>query len=164
MPVPDGELGELVVTNLGRVASPIIRYKTRDLVKRITDTCCCGRTLSRLEGGILSRADDMVSVRGGNIYPSAIESVVRDIREVIEYRATVRTDDALATLSVDIEVNSSVSDPNTVEKIVATKLHEALGLTVCVQILDVGTLPRYEMKARRFIVEKFGKNDQITPN
>src|SRR5262245_17558504 len=76
-PVADGERGELIVTNLGRTASPLIRYRTGDLVVRRSGACACGSSFMRLEGGILARADDMVNVRGVNVYPSAVESVVR---------------------------------------------------------------------------------------
>ena len=88
-PAEDGERGELVITNLGRSASPLIRYRTGDIVVRRTDPCACGRTYARLDGGILTRVDDMVNVRGVNVYPTAVESVVRRFAEVTEYRATV---------------------------------------------------------------------------
>ena len=156
--VPDGHQGELVVTNLGRLASPVIRYRTRDIVVRTSEPCPCGRTLSRLAGGILSRADDMVCVRGVNIYPAAIEAVVRTVREVVEYRATVQSAGALGTLSVEIEV--SVADPETVAALVESKLGEALGLTVPVIVAEPGMLPRFDMKARRFIVKKSEKNEK----
>ena len=156
--VPDGHQGELVVTNLGRLASPVIRYRTRDIVVRTSEPCPCGRTLSRLAGGILSRADDMVYVRGVNIYPAAIEAVVRTVREVVEYRATVQSAGALGTLSVEIEV--SVADPETVAALVESKLGEALGLTVPVIVAEPGMLPRFDMKARRFIVKKSEKNEK----
>ena len=155
---PDGHQGELVVTNLGRLASPVIRYRTRDIVVRTSEPCPCGRTLSRLAGGILSRADDMVCVRGVNIYPAAIEAVVRTVREVVEYRATVQSAGALGTLSVEIEV--SVADPETVAALVESKLGEALGLTVPVIVVEPGMLPRFDMKARRFIVKKSEKNEK----
>ena len=148
---PDGEQGELVVTNLGRLSSPVIRYRTGDLVIRASEPCRCGRTLARLDGGVLSRADDMVCVRGVNVYPSAIEAVVRSVREVVEYRATVHSDGALGSLSVDIEVETSGSDPHAVAQVVASNLRETIGLTVPVGVVGVGTLPRFEMKARRFI-------------
>ena len=82
----DGERGELVVTNLGRLGSPVVRYRTGDLVVRENEPCRCGRTLARLDGGVLSRADDMVCIRGVNVYPSAIEAAVRRVQEVSEYR------------------------------------------------------------------------------
>tara|TARA_B100001123_G_scaffold301559_1_gene336554 strand:+ start:11485 stop:12789 length:1305 start_codon:yes stop_codon:yes gene_type:complete len=149
--VPDGNQGELVVTNLGRLASPVIRYRTRDIVIRTVETCQCGRTLARLKGGILSRADDMICLRGVNIYPTAVESVVRTISEVVEYRASVTQDGALGTLIVEIEVDAS--NPKTVARLVEIKLREALGLSVIVNTVEKGTLPRFEMKARRFILK-----------
>ena len=76
-PVPAGEPGELILTNLGRTASPLIRYRTGDLVALDTDRCVCGRTLARLDGGIRARIDDMVHVSGVNVYPAAIEAVLR---------------------------------------------------------------------------------------
>ena len=153
-PVPDGHQGELVVTNLGRLASPVIRYRTRDIVVRNTETCRCGRTLARLEGGILSRADDMVCVRGINIYPTAIEAVVWAVREVVEYRATIKQTGELAVLSVEIEVGPA--DPDTITTVIKSKLREALGLSAQVRTVANGTLPRFEMKSQRFIVDKNG--------
>ena len=149
--VPDGNQGELVVTNLGRQASPVIRYRTRDIVIKTTERCRCGRTLARLKGGILSRADDMVCLRGVNIYPTAIESVVRTVNEVIEYRASVTQNSALGTLLLEIEVDAA--DPTEVTRLVEVKLRETLGLSVIVNTVEKGTLPRFEMKARRFILK-----------
>jgi phenylacetate-CoA ligase len=87
--VSDGDRGELVITNLGRTASPLIRYRTGDVVIKRRGLCRCGRTFARLDGGILSRVDDMVNVRGVNVYPSTVEAIVRRFGEVAEYRATV---------------------------------------------------------------------------
>lgn len=151
-PVADGQQGELVVTTLGRTASPAIRYRTGDLVVRRTERCECGRTLARLEGGILARVDDMVNVRGVNIYPGAIESVVRRFAEVVEYRSTISTGGSLRSLSVEIEIASSVPSSDAIAARVAEQLHEALGLTVPVQVVAPDTLPRFEMKARRFLI------------
>ena len=150
-PVPDGRRGELVVTNLGRTASPVIRYRTGDLVIRTSDRCACGRTLARLVGGVVARADDMVNVRGVNVYPTAIESVLRAVDDVIEYRCTVRSGMSLRSISVEIEP-APTSDGAIVAARVAAKLREALGLTVPVSPVDAGSLPRFEMKARRFVV------------
>ncbi|MEO5742241.1 MAG: AMP-binding protein [Vicinamibacterales bacterium] len=155
-PVADGERGELVVTNLGRAASPLIRYRTGDVVVRRSGACACGRDFARLEGGILSRADDMVTVRGVNVYPSAVESAVRRFGEVAEYRATVATNESLQELSVEIELTAGVDDGPGVAARVASALRESLGLTVPLHIVDAGTLPRFEMKARRFVVKNQG--------
>jgi phenylacetate-CoA ligase len=151
--VADGEPGELVLTNLGRTASPVIRYRTGDIVVRRTNGCACGRSWARLDGGIRARADDMVAVRGVNVFPAAIEAVVRSFDEVVEFRSTVRQAGSMRTLSVDIELGVGVTDAAAVATHVAHELREALGLTVPVSPVDPGTLPRYEMKARRFVVE-----------
>ncbi len=151
-PVADGERGELVVTNLGRAASPLIRYRTGDVVVRHSGTCACGRDFARIEGGILSRTDDMVNVRGVNVYPSAVESVVRRFREVAEYRATVATTGPLRELSVEIELVSGVGGGSDVATLVASALRESLGLTVPLRVVEANTLPRFEMKARRFVI------------
>ena len=147
--VPDGVRGELVITNLGRTASPLIRYRTGDVVVRRSGRCACGRTLARLEGGILSRVDDMVNVRGVNVYPSAVEAVVRRFDEVVEYRATVVTKGALCELSLEIELApGSVS----LDERIGGALRDALGLTVAVRTVDAGVLPRFDMKATRFVI------------
>lgn len=151
--VPDGQSGELVVTNLGRAASPVVRYRTGDIVVRRSERCRCGRTWARFEGGILSRADDMVNVRGVNVYPSAIESVVRRFAEVVEFRSTVSHASAMRSLAVEIEVAPSAADRPAIAAKVSQQLREALGLTVPVHLVESGTLPRFEIKARRFVVE-----------
>ncbi len=150
--VQDGQQGELVVTTLGRTASPVLRYRTGDLVVRTGEPCRCGRSLARLVGGVVARADDMVNVRGVNVYPAAIESVLRTFDDVIEYRSTVRSTASLRSLSVEIEVAASASAPTTATR-VAAGLREALGLAVPVTNVDPGTLPRFDMKAHRFVVD-----------
>jgi phenylacetate-CoA ligase len=152
-PVPDGEMGEIVITNLGRAASPVIRYRTGDLAIRRGGTCACGRTFAWLDGGILSRADDMVAVRGVNVYPTAIEAAIRRVPEVGEFRATVTRQAAMRALNVDIEIVGPSADPHPSELAVARELREALGLTVPVRTVPTGTLPRSEMKSKRFVVE-----------
>jgi phenylacetate-CoA ligase len=153
MDVPDGARGELVVTNLGRTASPVLRYRTGDIVMRQTEPCACGRTWVRLQGGILARADDMVNIRGVNVYPTAIESVVRRFAEVVEFRSTVSQSGAMRSLSVEIELAPDGSNPSAVPGKLSRQLREAIGLTVPVRVSPPGTLPRFEMKAKRFVVE-----------
>lgn len=151
--VPDGQQGELIVTNLGRTASPVIRYRTGDIVVRTREKCACGRTTARLVGGVLARTDDMINVKGVNVFPTAIESVVRSFQEIVEFQTTVIARKAMRSLSVTIEVDDSIKHPSTVENEVSRKLHEALGLSIPVTSVEPGTLPRFDMKARRFIVE-----------
>ena len=150
-PVADGSRGELVITNLGRTASPLIRYRTGDLVVATNAPCACGRTFVRLVGGILARADDMVSIRGANVYPTAVEEVLRAIDAVVEYRCTVRTGASMRELAVEIEVDRG-ADEAAVTVQAAQRLREALGLNVQVTPVAAGSLPRFEMKARRFVV------------
>jgi phenylacetate-CoA ligase len=151
-PVADGEPGELVLTNLGRTASPVIRYRTGDIVVRRSEPCRCGRTFARLEGGIKARTDDMVNIRGVNVYPTAIESVIRRSVEVVEFRSTVSHASAMLSLSVEVEIAPG-ADGQATTKSLSQQLREALGLTVPVQVVAPGTLPRFEMKARRFVVQ-----------
>jgi phenylacetate-CoA ligase len=151
--VPDGQRGELVVTNLGRTASPVIRYRTGDIVVRRSDPCVCGRTWARLEGGILARTDDMVNIRGVNVYPTAIESVVRCFSEIVEFRSTVSQAGAMRSLSIEIEVTPGAADASGIPAKLSRQLREAIGLTVPVRLSPPGSLPRFEMKARRFVAE-----------
>jgi phenylacetate-CoA ligase len=151
-PRPDGELGELVLTTLGRLASPVLRYRTGDLVVRRRGPCACGRTLAWLEGGILARADDMVTVRGVNVYPAAIEAVIRRVSSVAEFRSTIGREGAMRTLSIEIELQPSAPDDLNAPSRIAHDLRVALGLTVPVRIVAAGTLPRFDMKAKRFVV------------
>ena len=152
-PAADGVRGELVVTNLGRTASPVIRYRTRDLVVRTRDRCACGRTLARLVGGVVARADDMVNVRGVNVYPAAVESILRAVGPVVEYRCTVQAAGSLRGITVEVEIEDGF-DAAAVTALAASRLREALGLTVPVTPVEAGALPRFEMKARRFVVDR----------
>ena len=150
--VDDGENGELVITNLGRAASPVIRYRTGDIVARRSSSCACGRTFAHLEGGVLSRVDDMVNVRGVNVYPAAVEAVVRQFDEVAEYRATIANTGSLRELTVEIELLAGTDGASSVSTRLADALRDALGLRVPLKVVDAGTLPRFELKARRFVI------------
>lgn len=151
-PVPSGTAGELVVTNLGRVANPVIRYRTGDLVIRDETPCACGRTFARLRGGVVARVDDMVTVRGVNVYPSAIEAIVRGFPSVTEFRTTIADEGALRSARLDIESNGPLPEADAQQ--VAAALRDAIGLTVTVRCVEAGTLPRPEMKSRRFVIEQ----------
>jgi phenylacetate-CoA ligase len=150
-PLPDGTRGELVVTSLGRSASPVIRYRTNDVVIRRSEPCACGRSWARLEGGILGRNDDMINVRGVNVYPAAIEAVVRAFPEVAEFRSTVSRSHEMRALSLEVEPAPGVQDA--LAPRLERRLREAMGLNVPVRVVAPGSLPRFEMKARRFVVE-----------
>src|SRR6266850_476870 len=139
----EGE-GELVLTNLGRWCMPVIRYRTGDRVRAIRGACSCGRTLVKLAGGIAGRVDDMVTVRGVNVFPSAIEAIIRRFDEVGEYRVE------LATVREMDELHCTVEAPADVAERVAVAIHREIGIRCKVQTVAPGTLPRFEMKAKRF--------------
>jgi phenylacetate-CoA ligase len=150
-PVPPGEEGELVITNLGRLGFPAIRYCTGDLVRLNTEPCVCGRTFARFEGGVLGRADDMVIVRGVNLFPAAIENLVRQVDTVEEYQITVSTGADLAKLSISIEVTEG-ADPEDAREAVTKNVQNELGLRPAVVVAPSESLPRFELKASRFHV------------
>ncbi len=143
----DGELAELVLTNLGRLGSPVIRYRTGDLVRPTWNHGLQCRFVL-LEGGIVSRADDMLIVRGVNIFPSAIEQILRGFPEVLEYRLTVYKVEQMDQLRVEIE--DRLEQPQRV----ADELLLRLGLKVDVQCVSLGSLPRFEGKGARIIDQR----------
>ncbi|HEY3060565.1 MAG TPA: phenylacetate--CoA ligase family protein [Chloroflexota bacterium] len=147
--VPEGEQGELVATNLGRAGMPLIRYRTGDLVQLQTSPCRCGRTFARLRGGILGRADDMVIVRGMNIFPSAIEGVLREFPEINEFRIEISQQRAMDELRVLIDAQSGTHPAFARE--VGQRLHDRLYLRVPCEMVPPGSLPRFELKARRVV-------------
>jgi phenylacetate-CoA ligase len=156
-PVAPGQIGELVVTTLGRLDSPLLRYRTGDLVRvaSLPDwPCACGRHDLALAGGILGRADDMVIVRGVNIYPSAVEDILRRFPEIAEYQARVDQGRTLSELSLQIELKANGADADAVVKRVQAGLHTAFNLRVPILLAPPGTLPRFEMKSKRWLVTK----------
>lgn len=150
--VAEGDTGELVLTTLGRVGSPLLRYRTGDLVRRGPSSLCeCGSYEWALEGGILGRRDDMVVVRGVNLYPSAVEEVIRNCEQVLEYRVEVDTRGSLAELKVQAESSSESPDSLELENRLEADLRAAFGLRIPVTVLPKGTLPRSEFKANRWM-------------
>ncbi len=148
------ETGELVLTTLGRTGSPLLRYRTGDLVQVVKDSpCVCGSYELALHGGILGRTDDMFVVRGVNIHPSAIEDVLRRFDELAEFQASVTTQNCMTELSLRIEAKSDCKDPTNLATRIAKELQTTFSLRVPVQIVSQGTLPRFEMKAKRWIRE-----------
>jgi phenylacetate-CoA ligase len=138
--------GELVLTNLGRTGSPAIRYRTGDRVKLVHTSCPCGRSFVRLEGGILGRLDDMLIVRGVNVFPSAIEAVVRRFPAVDEFQIEVRRDGQLDEVCVRVELEDGAEAPRVQEALRAT-----LGIRLEVTPVAPRSLPRWELKARRVV-------------
>jgi len=151
-PVAAGEVGELVLTTLDRVASPLIRYRTGDLVRQDLDLplSCEGSDLA-LAGGILGRVDDMVLVRGVNVYPSAVDAIMRCVPGVAEYRVTLRDEQGMVEMRLEVEPHVDVASRTGLAAQVAARLRAALNLRVPVVLCGPETLPRFEMKARRWI-------------
>jgi phenylacetate-CoA ligase len=148
--IPSGEVGELVLTSLGRAGSPLLRYRSGDLVRLDDRPCPCGRPYRRLAGGVLGRADDMICVRGNNVYPSALEALIRRFPEVAEYRVEVDASKTLPVLRVVIEPSTVELGSSVVERVDRAIRDEFL-FRAEVTSATPGSLPRYEFKARRFL-------------
>lgn len=140
--------GELVMTNLGRWGMPVIRYRTGDRVKLELEPCACGRSYSRLEGGVIGRIDDVLIVRGINVFPSSIENVVRRFPSVGEFAADVYREKEMDELVLRIEVDEA--DPTGVVDDVTKQIRHGLGLRIKVEPVPFGSLPGFALKARRF--------------
>ena len=144
------EEGELVITNLGRIGMPIIRYRSGDQVKLKTGVCSCGRQFRRLDSGIVGRIDDILIVRGVNIYPSAIENVLRGFPEIIEFAVDVYRQGALDEIEIRLEVNHSQESNSQIVKKVTKACRQNFGVRADVKVVELGQLPRFELKSRRF--------------
>jgi phenylacetate-CoA ligase len=143
----ENELSELVLTTLGRVGSPVIRYRTGDLVRPTwNDDQPCNFVM--LKGGVLGRTDDMMIIRGVNVFPTSIEQILRSFPEIVEYRLTAFKDASMDQLKIEIE--DHLEDPSRV----VTELQVRLGLRVDVQCVAFGSLPRFEAKGKRFIDQR----------
>ncbi len=148
--VKPGQKGELVLTTLTRTASPLLRYRTGDFVEKswfrpvgAEEPVLC------LNGGILGRVDDMVVIRGVNIYPSAVEKIIRGFPEVVEFQVVETTRQSMAELEMFLEVMPET--PSDTAERVARELTNAFTLRIPVQCVTTGTLPRFEFKSRRWV-------------
>lgn len=148
-PVDEGKRGELVITNLGRAAMPVLRYRTGDIVELTNEPCACGRSFARIRGGVLGRADDMIIVRGVNLYPGAIDNVVRSLTDIVEYEVTIQRLEGLDDLKIRCEVAAPEQFEQT-RRSVVDAFRSQFNIRVSVEQAPAGSLPRYEFKARRF--------------
>jgi len=149
-PVAAGEQGELLITTLRRSGSPVLRYRTGDLVEVDPRPCGCGRSLLRLRGGILGRSDDMITVRGNNVFPSSIEAVIRGVEGVVEFRVLLGSEGPLDRLSVEIEPVAGMAG-DVLSDTVAAAIRATFNFGADVAAVAAGTLPRFELKGRRFV-------------
>jgi phenylacetate-CoA ligase len=157
-PLPYGEEGELVITTLTKEAMPVIRYRTRDRTRLMAEPCACGRTLVRMDR-ILGRTDDMLIVRGVNVFPQLIERTLLEIEDIEPHYQIVidRPKNLLDTLEVRVEVNPRLFDPvdtgrlDALQAEVQQALAEVLGISVTATLMAPFGVQRSEGKARRVI-------------
>jgi phenylacetate-CoA ligase len=144
--IEDGQKGELVLTNLGRVGMPLIRYRTGDLGVISREPCPCGRRGARLVGGVLGRADDMITIRGINVFPSAVENIVRRYPEIVEFGIEVYRHREMHELRLKVEITGA---PNGVIDRLAQAFSNDLRIRASIEHVADGSLPRFELKSRR---------------
>lgn len=153
-PLPDGEKGELVITTLGKEGMPMIRYRTRDICYLMREKCACGRTTVRMSR-VFGRTDDMLIIRGVNVFPSQIETVIAEFNELtMNYKLYVGRENNTDTfeLAVELAENLEIDDIAFVEALrgrLDHALRDMLGIGCKVRFLNAGTLPRSEGKAVR---------------
>jgi phenylacetate-CoA ligase len=146
------EPGELVLTTLGRAGAPLLRYRTRDLVRRCEPQPeDPDPVTTKLRGGVLGRRDDMIIVRGVNLYPSAVDQIIRSVPEIAEYRVEIREERGLTELVVKIEPESARMDTDDLCRRLSEGFRRAYNLRVPVIAVGRHELPRFELKAKRWV-------------
>ncbi|MDD3118526.1 MAG: phenylacetate--CoA ligase [Victivallales bacterium] len=154
--LPDGSLGELVLTTLSKDAMPMLRYRTRDLTRLITEKCPCGRTIRRIER-ISSRSDDMFIIRGVNVFPSQIEAALLAVKGVMpHYLIILTTENSMDSIEVQVEITPDLFSDRVrvvedMQKKLSASIEHTLGLRVRLKLVAPGTIPRSEGKAKRVI-------------
>jgi phenylacetate-CoA ligase len=154
-PAAEGEIGELVLSNLFCESAPLIRYMTKDLVRFTYQPCDCGRTFLRMDGGVLGRADDMFTFGGVNIFPSAVENFIREIPTLAnEYQLVIPQQGSGKRMIVRVEsASTDISDEqakSAVKQLLDNILYN-IKITADIDLVSPGTLPRFEGKAKRVI-------------
>jgi len=151
--VEEGEMGELVLTNLGRSCSPAIRFRTNDMVRFKKGKCPCGRTFRMLDGGILGRRDDMIIVRGLNVFPNLIGNIVQKYLSVgDEYRIVAYTKGSLNELKILLDLSGeSRKEQEKIESDIVTELKSSMDLRVEVETVPPHTLEKFGYKSKRFV-------------
>ena len=154
-PLGYGQQGERVATSFGRTGMPLIRYRTGDLIQKIEGSACpCGRTYDILKGGIIGRVDDMKLIRGTNVYPSAVEGIVRVFPEIAEFQIVIEQRDLRDEITVRIELSEAARQGG--NDSISQRLQRDLaegheGLRFNVEVAEPESLPRFELKARRLV-------------
>ena len=152
--VPDGELGEIVITTLVKEGAPLIRYRTHDLSRIVPGECPCGSKYPRIDV-IMGRTDDMMKIKGVNVFPSQIEEILAGFSEISsEYQIRISHLDGKDTMRIYVETNGTV-DFNELSKKIAEKVKSKIGFTPIVKVVEIGVLPRSEKKTKRVIDERY---------
>lgn len=153
-PVPDGELGEIVITTLVKEGAPLIRYRTHDLSRIIPGSCPCGSKFPRLDI-IMGRTDDMIKIKGVNVFPSQIEEILKEFPETSsEYQIRISHLDGRDTMRLYVETNGTV-DFLDLGRRIAEKVKSRVGFTPLVKVVELGLLPRSEKKSKRVYDERY---------
>ncbi len=153
-PVPDGGMGEIVITTLVKEGAPLIRYRTHDLSRIIPGDCPCGCRHPRI-GTIMGRTDDMMKIKGVNVFPSQIEEILHEFPELSsEYQIRISHLDGKDTMRIYVETNGSVDFVHMAQQ-VAERVKSRIGFTPLVKVVEVGVLPRSEKKTKRVIDERY---------
>ncbi|MBR6483708.1 MAG: phenylacetate--CoA ligase [Clostridiales bacterium] len=154
-PLPDGEWGEIVITTLVKEGAPLIRYRTHDLSRIIPEPCKCGSKFPRIDV-ITGRTDDMMKIKGVNVFPSQIEEVLKTFPELSsEYQIRISHLDGRDTMRIYVETTGEY-DFDALSKKIAEKVKSKIGFTPIVKVVELGLLPRSEKKTKRVIDERYG--------
>ncbi|HLZ81911.1 MAG TPA: phenylacetate--CoA ligase family protein, partial [Ktedonobacteraceae bacterium] len=149
------ELGERVVTSFGRGFIPLIRYRTKDMVMKVpASTCTCGRTWDLYSGGIRGRWDDMKLIRGTNVYPRAVEAIIREYPAIDEFQIYIWRKDEIQdeiTIKLEIKPGHEVEWVVLQQKLAKDLANAHEGLRFNIERLDYGLLPHFELKAKRLV-------------
>ena len=157
IPVQAGMIGELVLTNLGRSCMPAIRYRTGDLVKVKNGVCPCGRTFRVLEGGVLGRKDEMIIIKGVNVFPNVLTNVVEThIQPGDDYRIEVYEEKSINEIKIKLEIKEK-GRREEIQRVIQDETKRKLNLRVEVEVVPTGSLPKFDYKAKRFIDRRKGR-------
>ncbi len=153
-PVPDGEQGEIVITTLVKEGAPLIRYRTHDLSRIIPGECPCGRSYPRIDT-IMGRTDDMMKIKGVNVFPSQIEEILGSFKEISsEYQIRISHLDGKDTMRIYVESTGDVDFAGLAKRI-TDKVKSVIGFTPIVKVVEIGVLPRSMKKTARVIDERY---------
>ena len=153
----EGEIGENIVTSFANTAQPLLNYRTHDLVRRLTSTCSCGRTWAKFEGSVLGRTDFMVTVRGTNVYQTAVENILNQIDNIsMHYELVLTHEEGNDAMTVRFEPEPSVDEAlwAGIAADAGNRIHKALHVRLRCTPVAPGSLPRFELKTKRIIDQR----------